>query len=95
MRIEKNFTSNHRLREWLESKSWEYDSTEMFYVWLENFFEEGNRISVKEHRAGAALALIAAFLYAFEAEMVAQSINERRSGIQGKGIIGSVNMQSH
>ena len=47
MRIEKSFTSNHRLREWLESKSWEFGSTEMFYVWLEQFFEDGNRVSVK------------------------------------------------
>ncbi|MCR5175675.1 MAG: hypothetical protein K6C05_02375 [Anaerovibrio sp.] len=47
MRTEKSFTSQHRLREWLESKSWEHESEELFYEWLEAFFQEGNRISVK------------------------------------------------
>lgn len=47
MRTEKDFRNQHRLREWLETKSWEYEEVDQFYEWLEKFFEEGNRISVK------------------------------------------------
>ncbi|MBE6099792.1 MAG: hypothetical protein II778_01700 [Anaerovibrio sp.] len=47
MRIEKDFRNNHRLREWLETMSWEHETEEQFYEWLEKFFEEGNRVSVK------------------------------------------------
>ena len=42
MRFEKDFTSRHRLKEWLESKSWKFDSMETFYDWLEKFIDEGN-----------------------------------------------------
>ncbi|MDD3114313.1 MAG: hypothetical protein PHQ44_01085 [Anaerovibrio sp.] len=47
MRFEKDFTSKHRLREWLESKSWKFEGTEEFYAWLENFLAEGNILAVK------------------------------------------------
>lgn len=47
MRTEKDFSSNHRLREWLESKSWDFDTEEAFYSWLEYFLQDGNRVSVK------------------------------------------------
>jgi len=47
LRIEKDFRNNHRLREWLDTKSWEHETEEEFYEWLEKFFEEGNRVSVK------------------------------------------------
>lgn len=47
MRFEKDFTSNHRLKEWLESKSWKFASEEAFQVWLEEFLAEGNILAVK------------------------------------------------
>lgn len=47
MRFEKDFTSNHRLKEWLESKSWKFDSEEAFYKWLEEFLANGNILAVK------------------------------------------------
>ena len=47
MRFEKDFTSRHRLKEWLESKSWKFDSMETFYDWLEKFIDEGNILAVR------------------------------------------------
>ena len=47
MRFEKDFTSRHRLKEWLESRSWNFDSMEAFYDWLERFIEEGNILAVR------------------------------------------------
>ena len=49
VRFEKDFTSRHRLKEWLESKSWKFDSMDAFYAWLEKFIdEEIGRASCRE-----------------------------------------------
>ena len=47
VRFEKDFTSRHRLKEWLESKSWKFYSIESFYDWLEKFIDEGNILAVR------------------------------------------------
>lgn len=47
MQFEKDFTSRHRLKEWLESKSWKFADSEEFVRWLEKFIAEGNILAVR------------------------------------------------
>lgn len=47
LRFEKDFTSRHRLKEWLEAKSWKFAGTDEFYEWLEKFIDEGNILAVR------------------------------------------------
>lgn len=47
VRFEKDFTSRHRLKEWLDSKSWKFDSMDDFYAWLEKFIDDGNILAVR------------------------------------------------
>jgi len=44
------------------------------------------RAPFDQHRAGAALAVIAALLRAGQREMFAQSVEQRRAGIQHQGM---------
>ena len=42
----RTFTNISVLKRWLENKRWECESPEEFSKWLENYFENGNEISV-------------------------------------------------
>lgn len=46
MKFEVTFSSVGQLREWLKSKNRNSDSAEDYYQWLQNFFDDGNVISV-------------------------------------------------
>lgn len=41
------FTSVRSLQDWLDKKRRECESPEEYDAWLQNFFEEGNTISVR------------------------------------------------
>jgi hypothetical protein len=51
--------------------------------------------SVNQHGAGAALALIAAFLRAGQVEMLAQQVEECRTGIERERMTFAVDGQAH
>jgi len=40
------FTSIAKLRTWLDNRRWEFDGPEAFNDWLQNFFEQGNTVTV-------------------------------------------------
>ena len=42
----RTFTSVSTLRRWIETKRQECESGEAFSEWLQNYFEDGNEISV-------------------------------------------------
>ena len=42
----RTFTSVSVLRKWLETKNQECGNPEAFSAWLQNYFDEGNEISV-------------------------------------------------
>ena len=42
----RTFTNVSTLKRWLENKRWECNSPEEFSKWLEDYFENGNEISV-------------------------------------------------
>lgn len=42
-----SFTSVSACRRWLERKCSESESSEAFEVWLTNFFDDGNAVSVR------------------------------------------------
>lgn len=44
--IEKTFSSKASLEKWLDDKNFECGSPEAFSEWLENYFNNGNTISV-------------------------------------------------
>lgn len=40
------FTSIAKLRTWLENKRWECNSPEEYNAWLQQFFNDGNTVTV-------------------------------------------------
>ena len=44
--IERVFSSEETLQDWLEEKRWACGSAENFFKWITVFYEEGNRITV-------------------------------------------------
>lgn len=48
MPIDLNFNNRRDLERWLERKNFESGSPEAFNAWLQEFFDDGNIISVQD-----------------------------------------------
>ncbi len=46
--VERQFTSENDLRDWLRRRSDEAGSPEAYDEWLRNYFDDGNSISVND-----------------------------------------------